>query len=82
MNASNKYASLMDKGDKLWHDSYNSNNGSRMRRKAKKCYRKAHIVELEANATKIDKRNYTIKPTYNSNKFNLFGSLFKFSKKK
>ena len=81
MSKKKEYSKLMRKGDNYWHK-YKSHNNSKMRNKAKDCYNQAHIVELEASAPKVDNRKTTIKPTYQSNKFSLFGSLLGFFKKK
>lgn len=83
MSKKKEYSDLMDKGDNLWKKSFEpGQNSDKLKRKAKKYYRQADYVFEEASAPKVDNRKTTIKPTYQSNKFSLFGSLFGFGKTK
>ena len=83
MNRGKKYSSLMEKGDRLWHASFKSDGkGHKRREKAKRYYRQAEIIKVEAGASNVDNSSITIKCTYNNNRFSIFSSLFSFGKKK
>ncbi len=68
MDSARRYSKLMGKGDALWRKSYeDSSKGPKRRTQAKKYYRQAEIVKIEAGTNKTIEINNSFNKSKKSN---------------
>ena len=69
MDNAKRYSKLMEKGDNLWRKSYEDNSkGPKRRTQAKRYYRQAEIVKIEAGTNKTTNTNIEISNSFNKSK--------------